>query len=70
MRDDNGEFGKEIERNKMSCFKFWCTAETGFALGEEKRIKVKNGPRGVADPVNILPDDVQITLPYGFVIHN
>ena len=36
----------------------------------EKKIKVRNDSNGVADADDILPDDVEITLPGGTVIQN
>ena len=70
MTEDDGAIGKEMERNKMTCFEFWRTEETGFALGNERRVRPKKGAKGVADADDVLPDDVEITLPDGTVIHN
>ena len=65
MREDNGDIGKEIERNRVTAFEFWHIEAIGYCLGTETTPPTTTSgkrDRDTADEEDELPEQVEVVL--------
>ena len=76
MKEDNGEVGKEMERNRVTAFEFWRIEAIGYCLGTEitppTQSTTNNKKRGrdTPDEEDELPEQVEVVLLDGTVVWN
>ena len=72
MKKDDGEIGKEIERNRMAAFEFWQIESIAYCLGTETTDpnSKKRGRDTQDEDEEELAEQVEIVLADGMVVWN